>query len=266
VYAFEKNRNIPTMAALHTNKHCVISVDIKDFFHSIKQTTLFEIIKKLGIGEMPSRTLSELCTYTAFVPQGALTSPKISNLITSVTFGPEISEYCTANDFTLSIYADDVTISTTNKEVKPAEVVRDLTRMIQAHGFRINKKKTKVMFHGSRQYVCGAVVNAKVNMLVSERKKIRAIVHNITKNGLEAEALKSSLDPTKFLNFIRGRLNWFKQLNPVAGQRYFLQLKAYLIEAKAQLVRDAEVALLYKAYLEEVDKTILEEPSSPPWE
>jgi RNA-directed DNA polymerase len=266
VYAFEKNRNIPTMAALHVNKYCIISIDIKDFFHSIKQEKLFGILCRLGIGDLPARTISELCTYKAFVPQGALTSPKVSNLITSVTFGPEIEQYCDDNGFTLTIYADDVTISTNNRELNPKLVVQELTRFIQSHGFRVNRKKTKVMFHGSRQYVCGAVVNSKVNLIVKERKKLRAIIHNITKNGIEAEAAKTNMEPSKFLNFLRGRVNWFRQLNPVMGQKYFDKLKAYLQVLKEQALEDAEVALLYKAYMEEIDNTIMEEPITLPWE
>jgi len=265
VYAFERNRNIPTMAALHVNKYCIISVDIKDFFHSIKQVTLYNILCRLGIGEMPARTVSELCTYKAFVPQGALTSPKISNLVTSVTFGPEINDYCAERGLTLTIYADDVTVSTNNKDINPRQVIQDITRMIHSHGFRINRKKTKVMYHGSRQYVCGAVVNAKVNLIVKERKKLRAIIHNVTKNGIEAEAAKTGVEPSKFLNFLRGRINWFRQLNPVMGQAYFDKLKAYLLLIKEQAAKDAEVALLYKAYMEEIDSTIHEEPVNLPW-
>lgn len=266
VYAFEKNRNIPTMAALHVGKRCVISVDIKDFFHSIKQATLFTIFKRMGIGSLPARSLSEICTYKAFVPQGALTSPKISNLITSVTFGPQIQEYCTEKGYTLTVYADDVTISANDEDFNPGEVIQFITRAIQSHGFRINKKKTKVMYKGGRQYVCGAVVNAKVNLLVKERKKLRAIIHNVTKNGIEAEAAKSEMDPSKFLNYLRGRVNWFKQLNPVMGGAYANKLKAYLLELKAKAAAEAEIAVLYRAYMEEADRIIIDnEPSTLPW-
>jgi RNA-directed DNA polymerase len=266
VHAFEKNRSIPTMAAMHVNKHCIISVDIKDFFHSIKQEKLFSILCRLGIGSIPARTISEICTYKAFVPQGALTSPKVSNLITSVTFGPNIQQYCQLHEFTLTIYADDVTISTNNKQVDPKMVIRDISKMIRDEGFRINKKKTKVMFYGSRQYVCGAVVNTKVNLIVKERKRLRAIIHNVIKNGIDAEAAKTTMDPVKFLNFLRGRLNWFRQLNPIMGQAYYIKLKDYLCTLKATAIRDAEVALLYKAYMEEIDNVILEEPVRLPWE
>ena len=265
VYAFEKDRNIPAMAALHTNKYCIISLDIKEFFHSIMQEDLAIILQRLGIGTMPARTISEICTYKAFVPQGALTSPKLSNLVTSVTFGPEVKTYCDEKGLTLTVYADDVTVSTNNKDVNPKEVIQDISLMIQAHGFRINRKKTKVMYHGSRQYVCGAVVNAKVNLIVKERKKLRAMVHNVVKNGIPAEAAKTEQDPNKFLNHLRGRINWYRQLNPVLGQKLFDKLKTYLLELKAQAAKEAEVAILYADYMLEIDRAIAEEPVNLPF-
>ena len=253
------------MAAKHIGKHCVISLDIKDFFTSIKQHTLFDIMKRLNIGDQPARTISEITTYKAFVPQGALTSPKISNLVTSVTFGPEVQAYCTEKNFTLTIYADDITVSTDDKEVNPKQVVRELSALVMHHGFRINHKKTKVMFKGQRQYVCGAVVNAKVNLIVKERKRIRAIVHNIIKNGIDTEAINSNKEPSQVLNYIRGRINWFRQLNKPMGQKYFDQLKTYLLAEKAKAQQDAEIALLYKEYMAEIDKTIMEEPANLPF-
>ncbi len=111
IYAFEKGKNIPEMAEIHVGKKVVISVDLKDFFTSIKQYHLLQMFQHLGFGVNPATTLSELCTYKAFVPQGALTSPKLSNLFTSLTFGPLLKEYCDRKGYILSIYADDITIS-----------------------------------------------------------------------------------------------------------------------------------------------------------
>jgi len=234
IYAFEKKKSIPAMAALHVNKKVVISVDIKDFFHSIKQNTLEANFRALGLGEKPAKTLSEICTVKSFVPQGALTSPKIANLITALTFGPKIKEYCDQHNLIVSIYADDVTISSDDPEINVSEILNFLNTCITESGFRINREKTKVMWKTSRQYVCGVVVNAKTNMMKKERYKLRAIVHNITKNGLEVEAQKTSCLPDQFASHIRGRLNWLKQLNPALGDKYILKLKTYLDRVKQE--------------------------------
>lgn len=234
IYAFEKKKSIPAMAAQHVNKEVVLSVDIKDFFHSIKQSMLQQIFLSLGFGDKPARTASEICTYKAFVPQGALTSPKIANLITALTFGPRIKEYCDQHNLTLSIYADDITISSSNPNLNVSEVLTFVATCITDAGFRVNREKTKVMWKTSRQYVCGVVVNSKTNMVKKERYKLRAIVHNITRNGLEAEANKNNLTSEQFANHIRGRLNWLKQLNQPLGEKHILKLKTYLDEVKNQ--------------------------------
>jgi RNA-directed DNA polymerase len=189
------------------------------------------LFRHLGFEEKPARTLSELCTYESFVPQGALTSPKISNIITALTFGPAIKDYCDAMGFTLSIYADDITISM-DKETREkygkdvaGEIIQKVSREVGRYRFRINRRKTKVMRPYQRQYVCGAVVNVKVNLQKSERNRLRAMVYNCNKNGIEAEAAKVGISADLFYSKLMGRLNWFSQLNPTAGDRLKSKLK-----------------------------------------
>lgn len=205
------------MAALHTCKDMVISIDIKNFFDSIKEFRVRKMFEDLGLGAVPARTLSELCTYSSFVPQGALTSPKIANMITAATFGPEIEEYCRNINVTLTIYADDITISYTNTSLSATQIVTDVTNIIQRHGFRVNRAKTKIMPKVRRQWVCGVVVNQKTNLLRKERKRLRAITYNISRNGLESEAGKNQMSSSQFEHHLKGKVNWFKQLNHTLG-------------------------------------------------
>lgn len=223
------------MARAHVGKGLIISLDLKDFFTSIKQYHLFQVFQHIGFEKDPARTLSELCTYGAFVPQGALTSPKLSNIVTSLTFGPIIKEYCDRHGYTVTIYADDVTISMDEDLVKQRgygaveEIVEFVSRTVQSFGFRVNRRKTKVMRPFQRQYVCGVVVNRMPNLQKTERRKLRAIVHNVKKNGLKAEATKSGLTPDSFRSKLMGQLNWFGQLNPEAGARLIDDLRQILV-------------------------------------
>lgn len=224
VYAFEKGKNIPDMAAIHVGKKTVISLDLKDFFTSIKQFHLVQIFKHLGIEESPAVTLAELCTYKSFVPQGALTSPKVSNILTALTFGPLIKTYCETKGYTLSIYADDITISTNEtldgKDGRDSvkSIINFVRNTVGRYGFKLNGDKIKVMRYFQRQYVCGAVVNNKVNMMKSERGLLRVIVHKCNKDGIDAEATRLGQSASEFSAKIMGKLNWFAQLNPIAGE------------------------------------------------
>lgn len=241
IYAFERGASIPRMAEMHANKGLVISLDLKDYFSSIKQVHLHKLFTEMGFGKTPATTLSELCTYKAFVPQGALTSPKISNLITATTFGPALKEFCAERGYTLSVYADDITISLENDIAKEEggkerikEVLSFVSSLVRRFGFRVNREKTKVMRPFQRQYVCGAVVNQKVNLQKAERQRLRAVVHNCEVNGLEAEAAKNELTPDRFASKVMGQLNWFNQLNPEIGGRLMSKFKEFMAQHRTQ--------------------------------
>jgi len=221
IYAFERDKSIPVMAKVHEGSLQVVSLDIKDYFPSIKQNVLKDLMQSVGFGESPARTLSELMTLGPNVPQGGLTSPKISNVVASRTFGPVVKQYCEEKGLSLTIYADDITISS-KADFDAKEVIEFVSGVLVNAGFRVNKAKTKVMKKGTRRsrlYVCGTVVNEKVNLLRDERLRLRAVVHNSVKNGLEAEAAKTGLTANEFLMRVRGKLNWFGQLNPEGSSK-----------------------------------------------
>lgn len=227
IYAFERDKSIPLMAKVHEGSHMVVSMDIKDYFPSIRQSKVYELMVERGFAESPSRTLSELMTLGPNVPQGGLTSPKISNIIAAKTFGPEVKQYCDERGLALTIYADDVTISA-QEPFNAQEAISFIENSLKSHGFRVNRKKTKVMRKGTRRsrlYVCGTVVNEKVNLLKQDRLKLRAIVHNSEVNGIPAEAAKTELTPNEFIQRIRGKLNWFGQLNERGAARLIEQFR-----------------------------------------
>lgn len=235
LWAFETGRGIPEMASMHVGKEAVISFDIKDYFTSITQKEIQDVLAKYHIIDTAGKLLSELCTYKYYVPQGALTSPKISNLITSHTFGPAIKQFCDERNLTMSVYADDITISSDARMTwEQIEEVRTFVAgALKEHGFKLNNKKTKVMFRGRRQYVCGAVVNDKVNLMRDQRLKLRAIVHNVVRNGVAVEAAKNDESEEFFLRKLKGKLNWYRQLNPSKGQALIDKLDTALEGASA---------------------------------
>lgn len=224
IHGFETGKSIPKMAQIHTGKQVVISIDLKDFFPSIKQNMVKAMFEKMGIDPVSSTVLSELCTYKSYVPQGSLTAPKISNIISGATFGPELKAYCDKESIDMTIYADDITLSFNDRSKDREEnkifcrtVIDFVKTTVAKYGFCVNSEKTKVMRPNQRQWVCGAVVNVLVNMRKTERLQLRALVHNCTKNGIEAEALKSGMKPENFIRKYAGRINWLCQLNMDAG-------------------------------------------------
>jgi RNA-directed DNA polymerase len=257
-------KSIAKMAQTHIGKDVVISLDLSDFFPSIKQYMVKKIFTGLGLGETASIVLSELVTYKAFVPQGSITAPKLSNIISAYTFGPEIEQYCKTHNIDLTIYADDITLSYNNisdelidKVAKANEIIAFITATVEKYKFSINKKKTKVMPGYRRQWVCGAVVNEKVNMLKKERLALRAVVHNTKKNGIEAEAAKTGMKPEKFISKYAGRINWLCQLNDEKG----IELKlAFRKVAMPYLKKFPEISIPELAWNSSIEMPYVETP------
>lgn len=243
LWAFEKGRSIPQMAKLHLNKEWVLSLDIKNYFTSIKQVNIMTMLETHGITDEAARLISEIVTYKFFLPQGAITSPKVSNLFAAFTFGPELESALKEQDIVFTVYADDITFSFDYSDglwmgvkemyqnVLPADdrleipsvgcgkavctLLTDMTKKIlNRHQLRLNMDKVKVMGPGLRHWVCGVVANEKTNISKQQRSFLRAVIHNITVNGLEAEAAKSGREPGEFLANLKGRVGWYHQLNP----------------------------------------------------
>ena len=254
LWAFEPNRTLADLARVHAGKECVVSLDLKDYFGSIKPYLVKGALANYGVTGRAAEILTELTTYKHFVPQGACTSPKISNMVTATTFGEHLKSICDECNVTMSIYADDITLSFNPEGINRRSlnlILRNLyaqrfkecariislnsslmenprdsvsaslmlimlvRHMISTHGFRLSNKKTKIMGRGCRHWVCGVVANEKPNISREQRSLLRAMVHNLYKNGVESEAERyGSATVQSYLSSLRGKLAWYKHLNP----------------------------------------------------
>lgn len=260
LWAFEKGRSIPQMTRLHLNKEWVLSLDIKNYFTSIKQVNIMSMLESHGITDEAARLISEIVTYKFFLPQGAMTSPKVSNLYAAYTFGPDLESAFKELDVTFTIYADDITFSfdyshglwdavkEIYQNVLPPEERSEIPlegsgkavctlltaitkKILNNHQLRLNMRKVKVMGPGLRHWICGVVANEKPNISKRQRDFLRAVIHNIVVNGLEVEAAKAGREPGEFLSNLKGRVGWYHQLNPERSQRMLETLNSIGVQS-----------------------------------
>ncbi len=219
--------NIVANAQPHTRKKHVLNIDLQDFFPSITArqvrdlftSTLFEFDYQV------STALSLLTTYNSKLPTGAPTSPVISNFI-CLPLDSELKAFAKENRLTFTRYADDLTFSSDNEITK--DNLSDISNIIQQHGFRINEKKLRFKSSSRKQTVTGLVVNEKVNIDRKLLKKVRAMIHDLTTNGLEQAAkhhfgLTDSCDENimgKFLQRIKGYINLIGQVRGLNDPMY----------------------------------------------
>ncbi|MHC1754298.1 MAG: retron St85 family RNA-directed DNA polymerase [Methanosarcina sp.] len=178
-HGFIPGRSIATNAKIHVGQELVMGIDLKDFFPSIKFNRVSGFFKSVGYNNHISTILAELCTFNWQLPQGAPTSPMISNLIAS-RLDKRLAGFCKKKKLLYSRYADDITIS--GGKVLPRYKTL-IFRIITEEGFEINYEKVRIQGRGSRQLVTGLVVNDKVSIGRENKRTIKSLIHKVTENG-----------------------------------------------------------------------------------
>lgn len=186
-HGFEKNKNILTNAKNHVNKKFIINIDLEDFFDSFhfgRVRGYFEKNKHINLPVEVATIIAQLTCYEGKLPQGAPTSPIITNMICEILDQRLIH---LAKEFKLyyTRYADDLTFSTNDKMIldKYDLFLNRIKSEIIKFGLSINNKKTRLIYNSSRQEVTGLIVNKKINIEKEYYKKTRAMADNLYKYG-----------------------------------------------------------------------------------
>jgi retron-type reverse transcriptase len=183
-------RGVITNALVHTNKKLVISIDLKDFFPTITFSRIMGMLKKppYSYSNKQAAIIAELTCLPKGIdtnrglPQGAPTSPILSNLICK-KLDYQLGKMARKYNLSYSRYADDLTFSTNDlKRIHPQFVINEVTRHVERNGFNVNEDKTKVMYSNQRQMVTGIVVNDGLNLHKKHVDALRATLHNLEHN------------------------------------------------------------------------------------
>ncbi len=179
-YGFEAGRSIAHHAAQHTRRAIVLHFDVVDFFPSTRAERIEAMFLRLGWNREAAALLTKLTTYKGGLPQGAPTSPRLSNLV-NAGLDAAIASRVGALRGRYSRYADDITVSF--PEDHHHSVERTKSRVMHElclRGYRMHlRKKLSVRRAYQRQVVTGLVVNDKVALPRHLRRKLRAARHHI---------------------------------------------------------------------------------------
>jgi hypothetical protein len=186
--------------------------------------------------------LARLCCYTddpkkwgtATLPQGAPTSPAISNLVCR-RLDARLAGLAEANKGTYTRYADDLTFSFPSADGLNLGRFRWwVDQVCQQEGFVVNQEKFRVIRDSQQQRVTGIVVNEAVHVPRKLRRDLRAIIHNCEKNGIDAEAKnwvkqmkkrekqknpdsQREFKPAAFPGYLRGLAAYLNMVQPEHG-------------------------------------------------
>ena len=165
-------------------------------------------------------TLARLCTYAAdprrfgsgVVPQGAPTSPAISNLVCR-GLDARLEGLARRKEGHYTRYADDLTFSFPAGFEEIGRFRWWVDQVCHQEGFLINPKKSHVIRRSQRQTVTGIVTNDELRVPREQRRKFRATLHNCRIHGVTSQARGNP----GFADYLRGFASYIHMVHPEEG-------------------------------------------------
>jgi hypothetical protein len=243
-HGFVDGRSVRTFVAPHVGRPVVVRMDLRDFFASVSRARVVALFRRVGYPRRVAAALAGLCTAPtpervlaehprtsvdlaqrfltnarlkdAHLPQGAPTSPALSNLA-AWRLDRRLAALAAGFGARMTRYADDLAFSGDEAFGRSLRFfVARVAAIALDEGFNINHRKTRVMRQGQRQSLCGVVVNDTANLPRRERDRLRATLHNAARLGLPSQNRDGRPD---FRRHLEGRVAWAASLNPAFGKR-----------------------------------------------
>ena len=226
--AYKVGSSVQRNALPHVGKKKILKLDIEGFFDNILYSRVKDVVFREDKFSEPIRILlTMLCYYKESLPQGAPTSPAITNII-MYDFDEKIGKFCEENNISYTRYCDDMTFSGDFDEKAVISVVKD---ELQKLGLFLKNRKTAVIPSTKRQTVTGIVVNEKIGLTKEYKNKIRQEIYYIKKYGIDEHLSKiGASDKQHYLNSLRGRIAFVLQTIP--NNEEFLGYKEFLKNMK----------------------------------
>ena len=213
----------------HVGKNVVLKLDILHFFDSIRYSTVKNLVFPEEIyAENLRILLTMLCYYKDALPQGAPSSPAITNIIL-YGFDEQIGQWCRDRNISYTRYCDDMTFS---GDFCPEEVTEFVGSELKKIGFLLNEQKTHIQHSFQQQTVTGIVVNKKLSIPADDRRRLRQELYYCRKYGISEHLRRIGVDASDETYRLRllGKVNYFLQISP--GDPDLMESRQWLLNSE----------------------------------
>lgn len=228
-HGFVAGHSTVTGAAVHIHQEAVINCDLEDFFPSITFPRVRGFFRRVGYSPAVATILALLCTECPrrtvllsgvkyhvatgprSLPQGACTSPALSNLVSWI-LDKRFTGLAEKLGGQYTRYADDLTFSGSGEVAeKIGWLLAKIRHIAEEEGFRLNEQKTRVHRPHAAQMVTGIVVNERPGVPRKLIRRLRAILHRAQFEGLEHQNRDGH---PNFEAWVRGMVAYIQMVNP----------------------------------------------------
>lgn len=243
--AFIAGRGILFNARQHTKKAAVFNIDLKGFYDQINFGRVRGLLmsKPYSLRQDTATIIAHMCCVDKVLPQGAPTSPVLSNMICR-RLDKDLSLLAKENKARYTRYADDITFSLMSTEcdalyrMVPVSISNDdyslstvkflklsgsLLEVIKRNGFSVNDEKVRLQVFSERQTVTGLKVNKKANVDRRYIRTTRAMTFSLSKDKEAANQLFKEKYPegaSTMELMVAGRINFIGMVKGIESSVY----------------------------------------------
>ncbi|MDO9480728.1 MAG: reverse transcriptase domain-containing protein [Hydrogenophaga sp.] len=170
-----------TNASLHTNKQILICEDVQSFFPSVKAERVEDVwCGFFGFAPDVARLLTKLTTKDGALPQGAISSSYLANLVLWRD-EPILQAKLAAQGITYSRYVDDMAMSSPTHLPKSTQtqVIAQVYGMLRKNGLSAKRRKHEIFSASEPMIATKLVVNRKPSLDQKKRSQVRAQVRQL---------------------------------------------------------------------------------------
>jgi retron-type reverse transcriptase len=233
-HGFVPGRNTVSNATPHVGQDVVVNADLRDFFPTITFPRVRGVFRQLGYSPATATVLGLICTESPrqkviyagrtfhvatgprALPQGACTSPALSNLAAR-RLDSRLAGIGRKLAFNYTRYADDLTFSGSGEQAEKlvGYLLARIRHIADNEGFEVNEKKTRVLRPSTAQLVTGVVVNERPGIRRKTVRRLRAIIHRAKHEGLAAQNRENH---PRFEAWVRGMIAYIGMVNPTQAE------------------------------------------------
>ena len=201
---------------MHSGAQWLVKMDITGFFESISEIQVYRVFKALGYQPLVAFELARIATIApspqsprnddpvwkvnqknsaiptysesalGYLPQGAPTSPMLSNLVMR-DIDEKLSGLSKSAGLNYTRYSDDLAFSTRRRDFDRAQarsLIDGIEKILSPSGFRPQHRKTAVVPPGNRKIILGLLVDSENPRLRREfNDNLRQHIHYLGRFG-----------------------------------------------------------------------------------
>lgn len=239
---FSVGTSIAKNASLHQSKEALLKLDLFRFFDTITYQRVLGLFKSMGYNSEVATCLAKLTTIslddqyldeirkdkalptefpinnTPRLPQGAPTSPILSNII-ATKLDIRLRNLAKKLNITYSRYADDIVFSGSLNLLPNYSIIQGI---ILEEGFFINTNKIVLKKQGQKQIVTGLTVTNGVHVPKQFKEQVKKDIYYCVKYGVKSHLERIGEDSElKFKKSLHGRIAHIYAIECSLGEKIF---------------------------------------------